>query len=295
MPGRNGRSLLRADALLAGSPVGEGERRALAAAVADQGRVTRVASIGVGEICPTPEDQNSRSARSYDAASIQEMADSIRAVGIIQPIVVRPIQPHEAERYALSINGQTTYPQYVIIAGNRRYHGAVAGGRTQEPCVIRVTDADSAFMLNVVENIARRALSGAERARSLARLASMQDAEGRPLGVREIARRTGFGLGTISQWLAIHRSPALMEALANEQIDVGRAMQLAPLASLEPERLEDVLAEAATLPQPDVQRLVRALSPPRGGGATCCLGQRTTSDGGISSADAGGHRRQRGA
>ncbi len=145
MPGKNGRTLLRADALLADSPVGERERRALATAVADQGRVTRVASIGVGEICPTPQDENSRSARSYDAASTQEMADSIRAVGIIQPIVVRPIQPHEAERYALTINGQTTYPQYVIVAGNRRYHGAVAAGRTDVPCVIRVTDADSAF------------------------------------------------------------------------------------------------------------------------------------------------------
>ncbi len=87
----------------------------------------------------------------------------------------------------------------------------------------------------------------------------MEGPEGRPLGVSEIARRTGFALGTISQWLAIHRSPVLMEALASEKLDVGRAMKLAPLAVIAPEHLEEVVAEAATLSQPDVQRLVSAI------------------------------------
>jgi hypothetical protein len=50
-----------------------------------------------------------------------------------------------------------------------------------------------------------------------------------------------------------------MEALASEKLDVGRAMKLAPLSALDPERLEELVTEATTLAQPDVQRLVTAV------------------------------------
>ena len=106
------------------------------------------------------------------------MADSIRTHGIIQPIVVRPIQPHEQDRYAIVINGEKAFRQYVIIAGNPRYHGAIQAGLIELPCVIRVTDADPAYVLNLVENLQRRDLSGRERAQAARKRRARQNATG---------------------------------------------------------------------------------------------------------------------
>jgi ParB/RepB/Spo0J family partition protein len=247
------RALVRPDILLKNRP-GEVARRHLATDAQRALHAARLASIGIGEILPTPPEENSR--QDYDASSIQEMADSIRTHGIIQPIVVRPIQPHEEDRYAIVINGEKAFRQYVIIAGNRRYHGAVQAGLIEIPCVIRVTDADRAYVLNLVENLQRRELSGRERAQAIARLATLQDDNGVPLGVREIARRTQFSVATISQWLNIHKRPALTRAVEEERLDIGRAMRL---ASLPEEVLETVIAAVMEMPRGEMERYVSDL------------------------------------
>lgn len=142
------RPMVRADALLKNRP-SDAQKRQLAADVDRALHAARLATIEIGEIVPTPAEENSR--QGYDAASIAEMAASIFAHGVIQPIVVRPIQAHETDRYSIEINGRKTTRPYVIIAGNRRYHGAIAAHLTEIPCVIRVTDADRAYVLNLVE------------------------------------------------------------------------------------------------------------------------------------------------
>ena len=214
----------------------------------------RLGSIDVGDVVPTPADENSR--QTYQPASILEMADSIRAHGVIQPIVIRPIQSNEAERYSIVVNGMRTYRQYVIIAGNRRYHGAVAAGLNEIPCVIRVADADRAYILNLVENLQRKELTGRERARAIARLATLQDDTGRILGVREIARRTQFSVATISQWLNINKRPALLRAVEENRIDIGRAMRLATLPD---HVIEGVVSTVASMPRGEVERFVAKL------------------------------------
>jgi ParB family transcriptional regulator, chromosome partitioning protein len=247
------RTLVRADTLLTNRP-SQAQKRQLAADVERALHAARLASIEIGEIVPTPADENSRQA--YDPASIKEMADSILAHGVIQPIVVRPIQAHEAEKYSIVINGQAAYRQYVIIAGNRRYHGAIAARLTEIPCVIRVTDADSAYVLNLVENLQRRELTGRERARAIARLATLQDNDGRPLGVREIARRTQFSVATISQWLNINKRPSLVRAVEDERLDIGRAMRLAGLPD---DVIDGLIATIAEMPRSEMERFVARL------------------------------------
>ena len=78
----------------------------------------------------------------------------------------------------------------MIIAGNRRYHTAIAAGLTELPCVVRITDSDRAYVLNLIGNLQRKELpveSGPELSRGWQ---TLQDDAGEPLGVREIARRT---------------------------------------------------------------------------------------------------------
>jgi hypothetical protein len=119
--------------------------------------------------------------------------------------------------------------------------------------VIRVTDADRAYVLNLVENLQRKELTGRERARAIARLATLHDDTGRILGVREIARRTQFSVATISQWLNIHKRPALLLAVEEDRIDIGRAMRLATLPN---HVIADVVSAIATMPRGEVDRFV---------------------------------------
>jgi hypothetical protein len=87
--------------------------------------------------------------------------------------------------------------------------------------VIRAASADDALVVNIVENLQRRDLSGPGRVRAIRLLASLADGTGRPLGVRTISRRTGLAPATISAWLRIDRRPALKATVEKEQLDIG--------------------------------------------------------------------------
>jgi ParB family transcriptional regulator, chromosome partitioning protein len=92
--------------------------------------------------------------------TLQELADSIRVQGIIQPIVVRPV---DAEN-----TGQP--PRYEIIAGERRWRAAQLAGLHEVPAVIRRVNDNAAVAMALIENIQRENLNPLEEARALDRL-----------------------------------------------------------------------------------------------------------------------------
>jgi len=245
------RGLMRTANLSNTDWVDDADRRALAAEVRRTRQPNQLVHLSIGEIAPTPAERNSRA--SYDDASLDEMAASIREHGVLQPILVRPLPRHEAEDWAIVINGEETHPSYVVIAGNRRLLGARRAGLLEVPSVIRVTDAERAFVLNVVENVQRRDLSGAERIRSITILASLHGADGRPLPTTEVARLTGLNQSTVWRWLRINHKPELREALANDRLDIGRAMKLVRVPD---EHLCEVLEQAPTLSQFELEERV---------------------------------------
>jgi ParB family chromosome partitioning protein len=92
--------------------------------------------------------------------SLQELADSIRSQGLIQPIVVRPInegQPGQSRRYE-------------IIAGERRWRAAQMAGLHEIPALVRRVDDEAAVAMALIENIQREDLNPLEEARALDRL-----------------------------------------------------------------------------------------------------------------------------
>jgi ParB family transcriptional regulator, chromosome partitioning protein len=192
----------------------------------------KVAWLGIDQIDETPPELNSR--QTYDEASINELAVSIKAHGILQPICVRP----KGERYEL-------------VFGMRRYKAAVRAGAAEVPCTIQVADDERAFLLNTIENLHQKHLSGAERVRAIERLAATN------LGVRDIARRTGFTHATISRWLKIDQRPDLKDALEADRIDVGRTMVLVAAPD---EELAALLAEAPGMRQQELKERVAALN-----------------------------------
>jgi ParB/RepB/Spo0J family partition protein len=211
-------------------------------------------AIPMAELAETPDHLNSRV--NYDEDSLAELADSIRQHGILQPLVVRPLQTHETADHRIQINGQVHHPSYVLIAGNRRYRAGRMAGLTEFPCIIKVTDADRAFVLNIVENCQRRDLSGSERARAIAMLASLRGNDEAELPLKTIRQLTGLHESTISRWVKIDRTPELQAAVASERLSLGKAMKL---TSAPPKHLANLVHEAAHLSQPEIVARVTAL------------------------------------
>jgi ParB family transcriptional regulator, chromosome partitioning protein len=100
-------------------------------------RVKDIVYLELDDLELTPDDINSRTV--YDDASLEELAASLRDVGFLQPLIVRPIQADEA--ISITSMGRRHDPSYVLIAGNRRYRAARLAGLQRAPCVIRIADA----------------------------------------------------------------------------------------------------------------------------------------------------------
>ena len=113
----------------------------------------KVAWIPTADIDLTPDALNTRS--SYDETALNELAQSLKELGVLQPICVRP-------------NGD----RYTVVFGNRRLKAATRAFLIEMPCTIQVADDDRAFLLNTVENLHRQQLTGGERVRAIERLAA---------------------------------------------------------------------------------------------------------------------------
>jgi len=184
--------------------------------------------IPLDQIVRTPEALSSR--QDYADADLDELTASIRTHGITSPILVRPIKRAEAEEYAVVIQGRQYVPSYVLMAGNRRYLAAKKAGLQALPALVRAVEAEQAFLLNLTENIQRRNLNNAERARAMQILANLANDRGERLSLAQVQERIQKSPATISTWIRIGRCAPLREALENDRIDLGRAMALAPLA-----------------------------------------------------------------
>jgi ParB family transcriptional regulator, chromosome partitioning protein len=124
--------------------------------------------------------------RRLDGERIEELADSIRAQGVVQPVVVR------------------TSPEggYELIAGERRWRAARVAGLATVPALVRETDDRNSLLLALVENVAREDLSPVDEARAYAVL---MDEFG--LGLGEVAEQVGRSKPTVSNRIRLLELP----------------------------------------------------------------------------------------
>ena len=145
-----------------------------------------------------------------DETSLAELADSIRARGVIQPIVVRPV-------------GDS---QYEILAGERRWRAARLAGLARVPAIIRAVPDDAALGIGLIENIQREDLNPIEEASGLKRLID----EFR-ITHEEAARAVGRSRVAVTNMLRLlELSPAVQEMLQDGRIDMGHARALLSLS-----------------------------------------------------------------
>ncbi len=251
MPARRSLTLTRTGAVR-GQPMAEQHRRdMLADAERGEMHALDLMWIPLDQITQTPEELNSR--QRYAPEDISELAESIRVHGITSPVLVRPITAAEAAAQSVRIQGRAYPPVYVVVAGNRRFLAAQHVGLQALPALIRAVKSEEAFLLNLTENIQRRELNNAERARAMQILANLADERGERLTLAQVQERIQKSPATISTWIRIGRCKLLREALESDRIDLGRAMALAPLARTDGlSALSELLPTATHMPREDL-------------------------------------------
>jgi len=153
--------------------------------------------------------------RTFESERLNELAQSIRANGIIQPLLVRR-------------NGG----RFQLVAGERRWRAAKLAGVTQIPAVIRDIPDDHLLEITLVENIQREDLNPIETATALSRMGSELN-----LTAEEIGRRTGKDRTTIINFIRLLQLPAdLQQLLAERRLSAGHARSLLSLPTPELQR-----------------------------------------------------------
>jgi len=143
--------------------------------------------------------------------SLTELAESIKAQGVVQPIVVRPLP---------NVTGGET--EYEIVAGERRWRAAQMAGLQTIPAVIRDIPDESAVAVALIENIQREDLNPVEEARSLHRLI-----EEFGLTHADAADAVGRSRVTVTNLLRLLELPRMVrEMLERRELDMGHARAL---------------------------------------------------------------------
>lgn len=181
-------------------------------ALIDTGDVQTQGSSNLNEISieliePNPNQPR----REFDETALQELAMSIKEIGIIQPITLRQVD-----------NGK-----YQIIAGERRWRASQMAGLKSLPAYIRTVEDEGVMEMALVENIQREDLNAIEIA-----LAYEHLAETTGMTQEKISERVGKSRTAVTNYLRLLRLPAQVQmALKNREIDMGHARALLAITS----------------------------------------------------------------
>jgi ParB family chromosome partitioning protein len=147
--------------------------------------------------------------REFAPEALQELADSIKEIGIIQPITLRKMDDGT----------------YQIIAGERRFRASQLAGLTTIPAYIRTADDENVMEMALIENIQREDLNAMEIA-----LAYQNLLEEYHLTQERLSERVGKKRTTIANYLRLLKLPAQIQmALKNRELDMGHARALLAL------------------------------------------------------------------
>ena len=163
--------------------------------------------IEIAQIEPNPNQPR----REFDQEALQELANSIRELGIIQPITLRKVE------------GQ----KYQIIAGERRWRASQLAGLTKIPAYIVSVEDQNAMEMALVENIQREDLNAIEIALAYQHLA---DTSG--MTQAKISERVGKSRAAVTNYMRLLKLPAQVQiALKNHEIEMGHARALLAIES----------------------------------------------------------------
>ncbi|RME32395.1 MAG: ParB/RepB/Spo0J family partition protein [Gammaproteobacteria bacterium] len=178
--------------------------------------------------------------------TLQELADSIRAQGVVQPIVVRPLESQDG---------------YEIIAGERRWRAAQIAGLTEVPAIVKQVPDQAAMSIALIENIQREELNPLEEALALQRLITEFE-----LTHQEVAEAVGRSRAAVSNLLRLlELTEEVKRMLEVGDIEMGHARALLPLdESLQVKAAHQVIARGLSVRETEalVRRFQQEGAPP---------------------------------
>ncbi len=161
-----------------------------------------VLEIPVEQVHPNPYQTRSQITRE----SLEELAESIRANGVIQPITVRPAKDGK----------------YVLITGERRTQASKLAGKQTIPAIVRHVSDQQAAEMTIIENVQRRDLNCLDQAEGFARLS-------RDFGLtqEEIGKRTGCDRSSVSNYMRLLKLPGEVQSMLRAgELDFSQARVL---------------------------------------------------------------------
>lgn len=189
--------------------------------------VNQLRDIPVGEIQPNQYQPRDR----FDEDALRTLSESIRALGVLQPILVRP-----------GVDGG-----YELIAGERRWRAARRAGLTVVPAVVRSIEDDSSLEQALVENLHREDLNAIEEAAAYQQLINDFG-----LTQEQVATRVGKSRSAIANTLRLLQLPAAIQKhLVEGELSAGHARALlgSPDRSFQEELARRIVSEELTVRQ----------------------------------------------
>jgi ParB family transcriptional regulator, chromosome partitioning protein len=183
-----------------------------------------VQQISLADIVPSPLQPR----REFAREALEELVDSIRQRGIIQPLIVRPVNR-----------------QYELIAGERRWRAAKEVGLSEAPAIVRQATDLEVLELSLIENLQRADLNPIEEAQAYSRLAN-------EFGTRqeEIAQKVGKSRASVANAMRLlDLDPQVQTWVVQNLLSVGHAKVLLGLKAHDEQRLlaEKILRQSSTV------------------------------------------------
>ena len=181
----------------------------------------------------------------FDEEALQELADSIAAQGVVQPIVVRQKAQGDGQH------------RYEIVAGERRWRASQKAGLSQIPAVVKSFDDQTAAAVSLIENIQRENLNPLEESTALKRLIDEFD-----MTHQQVADTVARSRATVSNLLRLQDlNPDVKALLAMRDIEMGHARALLAIDGMEQSSIAKDVARKG-LSVRETEALIRKLSAP---------------------------------
>lgn len=200
------------------------------------GGSSSISEIELSKIQPNPEQPRS----IFEEETLEELATSIRSLGVIQPITLKEIGTD----------------QYMIISGERRYRASLKAGLERIPAYIKTAADENVVEMALIENIQREDLNSIEIA-----LAYQKLIDNYGLTQEGLSERVGKKRATIANYLRLLKLPAEIQVgLKDKKIDMGHARALIPVEDPEVQLAlyEQILAEGLSVR--NVEEMVRGVA-----------------------------------
>jgi ParB family transcriptional regulator, chromosome partitioning protein len=194
-------------------------------------------TVALTSVRPNPHQPR----KQFEETALRELADSIKATGLIQPIVVRSLPPGDA----------TDDVKYEIIAGERRWRASQIAEQTEVPVVVKqISEATDVLLLSLIENLQREDLNPIEEAVAFQRLSQFYK-----LTQDQISQKVGKSRAAVANAIRILELPEnIRDQIAAGGISTGHAKVL---LSVVDESRRDELAERIVAEGLSVRQLER--------------------------------------